>query len=259
MASFFPDPNDDAESHRLRPLSDDDIERFRAASRAQRIEEEEPPTSGDDESLFIDCMEFFADDLRARGCIGRRWPNGVLVYAFASDVTADHRDNFVEAAQEWSKVANVSFRERTNEKGYVLVQNDITNSATVGYRGKKQNLKIAQWDQRFVIVHEIGHSLGLDHEHCRDDRDTFVEILEENIWPGYGMNFEIREGETYSDYDFKSLMHYGPRDASKDGVSPTIQARPAYASQGKYMGNRTYISADDAVGMAARYGAPVTG
>ena len=34
-----------------------------------------------------------------------------------------------------------------------------------------------------VVAHELGHAIGLNHEQNREDRDKYVQILENNIEP----------------------------------------------------------------------------
>lgn len=71
--------------------------------------------------------------------------------------------------------------------------------------------------------------VGFVHKHTRPDRDNFISINEENIEEGREGNFRKRV-LGYSDfferdsvntrnspYDVLSLLHYGPRDFSKNG------------------------------------------
>ena len=109
------------------------------------------------------------------------------------------------------------------------------------------------WTWKFIIAHEVAHALGSAHEQCRSDRDTYVQIQFQNIQAGKEHNFDRMNTENYTAYDFASIMHYGQYAFSKNNL-PTIEAQPGYEDQEQYMGNRQYMTALDAAGMAARYG-----
>lgn len=35
-----------------------------------------------------------------------------------------------------------------------------------------------------TIIHEAYHSLGIDHEHNREDRDDHIDVFIDNVEPG---------------------------------------------------------------------------
>uniref|UniRef100_A0A0K0FSA5 Metalloendopeptidase n=1 Tax=Strongyloides venezuelensis TaxID=75913 RepID=A0A0K0FSA5_STRVS len=68
------------------------------------------------------------------------------------------------------------------------------------------------------VLHEVGHALGLLHEHTRTDRDKFVNIDFSNIKKGLEINFKIPNGTWYKNYsthyDYGSVMSYRPNEVS---------------------------------------------
>jgi len=65
-------------------------------------------------------------------------------------------------------------------------------------------------------LHELGHTLGLWHEHSRPDRDKYIEILPKNLrQPDDLKHFRKISREVFNSvpdvgYDLESIMHYSP-------------------------------------------------
>lgn len=41
---------------------------------------------------------------------------------------------------------------------------------------------IGRWNMN-TVLHELGHTVGLIDEHMRPDRDLYMEVLQDNIFP----------------------------------------------------------------------------
>jgi hypothetical protein len=206
----------------------------------------------------IDDMRFDAEGVATDSAfIGRLWPGGVLYYQFNPDVNATRRQQFRDAAAAWAAVAPVTFVEGTGNGNWVQVKASTVNNSYVGMRGGAQDMNIASWNTKFVIAHEIGHALGLIHEHSRSDRNTYVTIFTANIQAGHESNFDlINWGVRYGAYDFDSVMHYSAMAFSRNGQN-TIAPTAAYSSYLYTMGQTSYLSGLDAAGMAQRYSGAV--
>ncbi|MBI9018007.1 MAG: hypothetical protein JEZ07_12180 [Phycisphaerae bacterium] len=181
-----------------------------------------------------------------------RWTNGIVYYEFDSNVSASNKLIWLDAAQQWANVSDLHFVERTTQSNYIHVQDDDGNWSYVGMIGGKQEMGIYNWNYKFIVAHEIGHAVGLMHEHSRPDRDDYVTILFENIIEDRESNFEIRSADIYGQYDFYSVMHYDNKAFSSNGLN-TIEPLPAYSSMLNVMGQRTYLSDLDKSGMNDRY------
>jgi hypothetical protein len=197
------------------------------------------------------------------------WTGGNIYYEFATTnytVTAAHQRAFIDAANEWAMFANLHFIPHTTQSNYVTVQELgglEGGQADVGMVGGQQFLSVSPdaWN-RGTICHEIGHLLGLVHEHQRSDRNSFVTILTNNLDTNSLGNFVIlANSQNQGAYDFYSVMHYARDYLSTNGLD-TIEPLPAYAQFLNIMGQPQPIilSAGDRAGMATIYGAipPIT-
>lgn len=135
----------------------------------------------------------------------------IIPYRFDPDVTELTRLVVRTAMDAWEDAAEDSIRfVEIEHSGWthflwllgfshhvrILQSNNsaIGGSGTLG-AGAWKMLTVVDPSSR-VCLHELGHILGLEHEHNRPDRDNYITILWDNIMPGmqYQGQFKLIEG-----------------------------------------------------------------
>ncbi len=194
------------------------------------------------------------------------WTNGNVYYTFnpaaGSTVSPAHQKKFRDACAEWATFANLQFIESDTQPNRILVSDAGTGldggTSNVGMIGDVQSLSVGTnaWNRQ-TIVHELGHALGLVHEHQRSDRDNHVNILTANIASGFEGDFAIiPTSMSNGPYDFLSVMHYSKNLFSTNTSLDTIEPLPAYSQYVNVMGLALdrVLSRGDRDGMAIMYG-----
>ena len=183
------------------------------------------------------------------------WTDGIVAYEFDSTIVERTRDLCLQAFRKWEEGTPLRFPPWTTEENYLLIV-DSGNSPSfsgVGMHGGRQRLYIAQPANVRNIMHELGHAIGLHHEHQRSDRDQYVVIHEENISSIYGSNItRVISTINYTPYDFLSIMHY-PRNALTGNGKNTIVPREEYMEYLNLMGTFNEISDLDKMGVTKIY------
>ena len=203
-------------------------------------------------------------DGRLRGGLARRglghtrligrWPDGVMPYGFADGIDATQRDAVLAAIEHWTERTRIAFVERTEANAdvyddWVEFQPTSGCASFVGRADEQPQPLFVESCTVGSVIHEIGHAVGLYHEHTRPDRDMWITVDESQIRPGREFNFEIQRtnARELGPYDYGSIMHYGERFFA-EGDAPTIIVPP-----GEAIGQRAALSDGDVRAVDAMY------
>ena len=81
----------------------------------------------------------------------------------------------------------------------------VTSTISLGWCNREMDLG--------SMIHEIGHNMGLGHEHKRPDRDKYIRVT------SGGSQFSIDASADQSrPYSYQSIMHYGTGIQTPAGI-----------------------------------------
>ncbi|MBP2619445.1 M12 family metallopeptidase [Chryseobacterium jejuense] len=187
------------------------------------------------------------------GATFSRWPNRTIYYTIASNMGSINVNKINTAVNEYNSKTNARWVQRSNQSNYVEFifgsSNGSDGWAHIGYQGGKQTISLDQYISVGSVIHEMGHTVGLYHEHARKDRDQYVSIQWNNIQDGQAYNFnKYTSGTDIGPFNINSVMMYWPNSYSKNG-QPTIKR----ANNTNFTYNRTGFTTGDINTINAMY------
>ncbi|XP_065644181.1 astacin-like metalloprotease toxin 3 isoform X3 [Hydra vulgaris] len=154
----------------------------------------------------------------------REWPDGIVPYKFDTNNTLleIEKMNVKEAMAHIQNKTCIKFVPRTNENVFLTIErvNVYPCFTPIGYVQAKSARMIFgnSCTQKLVMIHELLHVLGFEHEHQRVDRDIYITVNMSNVQKGFEHEFirhQINWTTYYTPYDINSVMHFGNFDYSK--------------------------------------------
>jgi hypothetical protein len=162
-----------------------------------------------------------------------RWPNGsTLRVYFYPEVKSSMASRCLAKMQEWSQYANIKFAKEKNIDNSDL-RVTFRKGGSWSYLGNQAKLKPGEPTMNFgwltdkseqqefdrVVLHETGHSLGLQHEHQHPTNtipwveDKVIEYYQQQGWTAAMTKQQVltktpKAQTQYSEYDRDSIMEY---------------------------------------------------
>lgn len=152
------------------------------------------------------------------------WRNGRIPFVISAGLSATARNNINGAINAFNAATggNITWVPRTSESDFVQFAqgtDPVACSSAVGRQGGRQDINLSTSNRGCTVatlLHEMLHAAGVWHEQSRPDRDTYVDVLIDNVQTepqDRRHNFEkttLDDGLGVGEYNFRSIMHYSP-------------------------------------------------
>lgn len=177
----------------------------------------------------------------------RSWGTLDIPYTISNQFSQFELDSIDEAFAEYRKYSCVNFIPRTNQQDFFRIVKDGGCWSYIGFinmdGGQPVSLSNGCANGKGVPIHEFFHLIGSLHQQSRRDRNSHITILYENIDSRWHSQFDIASSNLFSTvYSYKSIMHYGRRAFSNNGLDTIVTLDP---SKQNVIGNRLTFSFED--------------
>lgn len=207
--------------------------------------------------------------LKSKLAMQVRWPSGVIPFEITQG--CPNEKEIRAAIEHWHKNTDrIYLHEMAKEQKGTTYKNWVEFVASTFCRSEvgmlsepgRQKIDVSPRSFEPQIIHEIGHTAGLFHEHCRGDREKSIKIDEHNIAGGMEHNFELL-GDAVGEvgpFDFESIMLYPPKAFGNGKVTMIRLTNPSDIAWGIISGSAggatTRLSVGDIQGIQAMYPNP---
>ena len=164
---------------------------------------------------LIGCEYEEFDPTAPRESTAVKWTDGIVYYKFDASFPVSGKVSVRNCMDIYEKVSSLRFIELENTKGIkyfcTIKKGNVNQSSGMGMH-KNMEVILEKYNNYEIILHELGHLIGLEHEHQREDRNNYITINWGNIIEGKEHNFSIVKHQliptTLFKYDERSIMHY---------------------------------------------------
>jgi hypothetical protein len=166
--------------------------------------------------------------------VSQLWPFVEGEYQVPYTITGTSTSNLTTAISNFNTqfsglIQFVAWSGQTNYVNITVESGGSTEGfSDVGMVGNEQSLNCGSGCTVATWMHEMGHTVGLEHEHQRPDRASYITLNLANAdLPNVPGNFTLptSNAQMIGLFDFASVMEYGAFDFTKIGL-PVIESIP---------------------------------
>lgn len=184
------------------------------------------------------------------------WPNGTIRYFYAS-ATAEQKTVIRAQMNKWQVGTGIKFTESTTRTNALvitvnIIQQDLGGNASLG-KTPNPTLNLYSIDAP-VVLHELGHVIGLTHEQERTDRESYMKLnkaaisLSQTCQDYYLLDYPNVWAAPVGTFDYASVMIYSSSQCAASASTPVV-TKP----DGSSIPYNTAISAGDIAAVKRLY------